>query len=111
MRYHVRGISRATGKETTLVVNAKHHEAAEAIARREMNVSEVVPEGGLAEPEIFDPREFDDPPKSKDPTPATRQVPPKIRSSRRRWGIILAGLALLAGVVWVILKRGQLISR
>src|SRR5882724_8030542 len=54
MRYRVHGIHRGTGAETILVVEAKHHEAAEAIAQRQMIVSQVIPEGGLAEPGVFD---------------------------------------------------------
>ena len=50
MRYRVRGMHLGTGKETVVVVEAKHHEAAEAVARRQMTVYEVTPEGGLAEP-------------------------------------------------------------
>ena len=54
MRYRVHGISRMTGMEATVIVEAKHHDAAEAIAQRQMIVAEVTPEGGLEEPEIFD---------------------------------------------------------
>lgn len=54
MRYRVRGINLETGLETVVVVEAKHHEAAEAVARRQMTVYEVTPEGGLMEPGDFE---------------------------------------------------------
>ncbi|HEY8748906.1 MAG TPA: hypothetical protein VIM11_13075 [Tepidisphaeraceae bacterium] len=103
MRYHVHGISRNTGLQTTLVVDAKHHEAAEAIAQRQLVVSEVVPVGGLAEPEIFDRNAADGIPEPFifDLSPA---LAIKLRPSRKRiWLIAMA--ILLAILVVVVLRR------
>jgi hypothetical protein len=54
MRYRVHGTSRSTGAPATLRVEAKNHDAARAIAARHLVVAQVEPEGGLAEPEIFE---------------------------------------------------------
>jgi hypothetical protein len=105
MRFHVHGISRSTGVQTTLVVDAKHHEAAEAIAQRQLIVSEVVPEGGLAEPGVFDRNALDDA-----PTPAPTHAPAIQPSSRTRphgkfiW-IALAAILLAFLIVVLIWRR------
>jgi hypothetical protein len=99
MRYRVHGISRNTGAATTLIVTAKHHEAAEAIAQRQLVVSEIVPEGGLAEPEIFDRNAADGIlpiPKSAVPAQAPEAAGP---SGVRIWLIIVAILLAVLGVV------------
>jgi len=103
MRYHVHGISRTTGKQTTLLVNAKHHEAAHAIASRQLLVSEVLPEGGLAEPEVFDPRAVDGAPSPVESAPPPS--PPAPRQRRPRLLLILLVLALLATVFLIVFLR------
>ena len=108
MRYRVRGIHLSTGKETVLVVNAKHHEAAEAVARREMTVHEVVPEGGLAEPEDFvweRPRESGDKPDdlasavanaaAREPRKPRRRSPVAERST-----LVIVALIFVAALLW-----------
>jgi hypothetical protein len=110
MRYHVRGISRTNGRETTLVVEAKHHEAAKAIATRQLIVSEVVPEGGLTEPEAFDPRSLDAP-QIEDPAEAlaravnSRPATPTPSRPRRRdqRNLIFISLAILLAILVVVL--------
>ena len=103
MRYRVHGISRTTGKETTLLVNAKHHEAAHAIASRQVLVSEVIPEGGLAEPEVFDPRALDPAPE----LPVVSSVESQTTAqSRRRWVVpSLVVIAVLGLMVLLIFLR------
>jgi hypothetical protein len=97
MRYRVHGISRTTGKETTLLVNAKHHEAAHAIGSRQLFVSDVLPEGGLPEPEVFDRRALD-----PAPIESTPHSPPAPRERRPRLPLILIFLALLATLFLII---------
>ena len=106
MRYHVHGQSRTTGKQTTLVINAKHHEAAHAIAQRELIVSQVVPEGGLTEPEVFDPRAFDEPAEPMIPMPANSSLLSR-RPPRHSFLAILfiVCLFILLGVLALLLIR------
>src|SRR5579871_4348210 len=109
MRYLVTGVSRTTGRETTLVVNAKHHEAAEAIAQQHLIVSSVTPEGGLSEPEPFDPRSLDPKPEILPTFPSTPTPSfPKPRRPRRVPTFIISlvlAILLIALFVFVVMRR------
>jgi hypothetical protein len=104
MRYRVHGISRNTGAETTLIVTAKHHEAAEAIAQRQLVVSEVVPEGGLAEPEVFD-RNAADGILSIPESPAPARPPVTPRGSSKLIWFMVAAILLGVAVVLLVWRR------
>jgi hypothetical protein len=89
------------------VIQAKDHEAARAIATRHLIVHQVEPEGGLSEPDIFEPTERLSEleaaiqSRGKTATSATR-------SSRKNriWLILLWIGAALTAVAFVIWSRG-----
>lgn len=110
MRYRVHGTSRTTGAQSTLLVEAKNHEAARALASQRLVVGRVEPEGGLAEPEIFERPEKSDieqlaeavEPGNREAAGARNAVASKRRSRRRlvALSILILVLAVLLLAIW-----------
>ena len=101
MRYRVHGTSRSTGAPATLRVEAKNHEAARAIAAQHLVVAQVEPEGGLAEPEIFErPEEL----RLEDLVEATESQGKSLSKSGAKYRRIIAiGLAFIGALAIVLL--------
>ena len=101
MRYRVHGVSRSTGAEAILVVEAKDHEAAAAVALRHLIVKRVEPEGGLAEPEAFVPpaKEGLDDLASAVQSQATGGADAPNRAAARPWRWLVAVACLVAVVL------------
>ena len=114
MRYRVHGTSRTTGAQSTLLVEAKNHEAARALASQRLVVGQVEPEGGLAEPEIFERPEKSDMeqlieavgPGNREPAHDRNAASPKMRLRRRLFLCTLVIVfAILVLAIWLKLRR------
>jgi hypothetical protein len=105
MRYRVQGVSRSTGAKAMILVQAKDHDAARTIANRQLIVESVEPEGGLAEPEVFERPEREGLEELTAAVQMQAKEPAGARAKRSgmKWSIITLVAGILVTMIAVLL--------